>query len=60
MRRPRSAVLAPVALALGAVALFLAEAQILRVGAALLLIVGIVLGVFAIATPAFLEGDRDS
>jgi hypothetical protein len=39
--------------------LFVADADWLRVGSALLLLVGIALGVFAIATPEFLAADPD-
>ena len=39
--------------------LFLAEADWLRLTSALLLLVGIALGVFAIATPNFLAGDAE-
>ncbi len=42
----------------GALALLLAEAEVLRVASAALLLAGIGLGVFAIATPAFVEADR--
>ena len=47
------------ALVAGAILLLLAEAEILRVVAALLLLAGIALGVFAVATPEFLEGGED-
>lgn len=45
-------------LTIGAAVLFLADATIVRTGAALVLLGGIALGVFAIATPEFLAGDR--
>ncbi|MGH2953468.1 MAG: hypothetical protein ACRDK9_05525 [Solirubrobacterales bacterium] len=47
------------ALAAGAALLLLAEAEILRVAAAALLLTGIALGVFAIATPEFVARDEE-
>lgn len=46
-------------LAVCGLVLFLADADWLRLTAALVLLVGIALGVFAIATPEFLAADRD-
>ena len=39
--------------------LFVSSAEWLRVSAAVALLVGIALGVLAVATPAFLEADAD-
>lgn len=46
-------------LAVGIVALLLAESTVLQVAAALVLLVGVGTGVFAIATPDFVAGERD-
>jgi hypothetical protein len=46
-------------LALGIVTLLLAEVTPLLVAAALVLLVGVGTGVFAVATPEFLAGDDD-
>lgn len=43
----------------GVVLLLLSEAEILRVAAAVMLLAGIVLGVFAIVTPEFLAADDE-
>lgn len=53
--------LAIAALVLGGAALFLSEAEYLRVISATVLVAGVALGVFAIATPEFLgrEGEDD-
>ena len=45
--------------AIGVVALVLSEATILRVAAAVVLLIAIALGVFAIATPEFTAADSD-
>jgi hypothetical protein len=44
---------------LGLLLLFLVEAGVARAVAVPLIFLGIALGVAAIATPSFLEGDRD-
>lgn len=56
-RRPGSGHLCVLALGLGCAALIVAEAEWLRVAAAVVIVTGIVLGVFAIAAPAALGSD---
>jgi hypothetical protein len=46
-------------LGIGGAVLFLSEATWLQMTAAVVLVIGIALGVFAIATPEFLEADHD-
>lgn len=58
-RRPRTLPAAVAALAIGAAVLFFADAEALRVASAALLLTGIGLGVFAVATPEFLAGDKE-
>lgn len=43
----------------GGAALFLAEAELLRVLSAVVTVAGIAVGVFAIATPEFLSADAE-
>jgi hypothetical protein len=45
--------------AIGVAVLVMAEAEALRVAGAIALLAAIALGVFAIATPEFLERDRE-
>jgi hypothetical protein len=60
MRRAGSTfVPALVALAVGSLLLLFAELQSLRLIAALILLLGVALAVFAVATPEFLSGDLD-
>lgn len=54
-----SPALAVALLAIGGGVLFLASAEWLRVLSAVLMLAGIAAGVFAIATPEFVAGDRD-
>lgn len=49
-----------VILGVAGLVLFLAEANWLRLTSALFLLLGIALGVFAIATPEFLTADADA
>jgi len=55
--RPGPALAALAAFAIGAPVLFIAEAEWLRVIAATILVAGIALGAFAIATPGALAGE---
>jgi hypothetical protein len=59
MMRDRLPQTAAACFVLGLLLLFLIEASIARIVAIPLIFVGIALGVTAIASPAFLEGDRD-
>ena len=61
MRPPAGPTFAPALVVLGGagVVLFFADADWLRLVAALLLLVGVALGVFAVATPEFLAADED-
>lgn len=56
-RRPKPAIVALVALIVGAAALFIADAEWLRVVSATVMVAGIAFGVFAIATPEALAGE---
>lgn len=58
-RAGRTFVPALIALGAGGLTLFLSEVLWLQVPAAALLLVGVALGVAAIATPEFLERDLD-
>lgn len=61
MRRHGGPTLLPAiaALVIGGAVLFLSEVTWLQMPAAMVMVVGIALGVFAIATPEFLEADRE-
>jgi hypothetical protein len=47
------------ALVIGGGVLFVADAIVLRVGSAFVLLVAVALGAFAIATPEFVAADRE-
>jgi hypothetical protein len=59
MSAQRLKALAVVAFLVGTVVILLAEATWLRMASAVILVAYVVLGLFAIATPEFLEQDRD-